>query len=189
VGLPQQGRGGQEYVRKHKKMLESPKKISDIKNLDAYSAVFIPGGHGAMINLPFNADLGRLLHEAHAKLLPTVTLCHGPAALLSTQAKGTGTEFAYKGYESMCYTDRTDAINPWVGYLPGNMPWNCQNAIEKEGLTIVNKIETGAVKVHKELIAGDSPTAAHNLGVIAAPILVKHANANKQSNKQRQVVS
>jgi molecular chaperone Hsp31 and glyoxalase 3 len=159
--------------------MESPKKLSDIGNLGNYSAIFIPGGHGCMINLPSNADLGRLLHEAHEKGLPTVTLCHGPAALLSTtKAEGTSKTFAYKEYESMCFTDKTDAMTPSFGYLPGHMPWKCQEALEKEGAKIMNTTETGAVTQDRELITGDSPNAAQNLGAFAAPILVKHAMGN-----------
>jgi molecular chaperone Hsp31 and glyoxalase 3 len=162
-----------------KSMMESPKKLSDIGNLDNYSAVFIPGGHGAMINLPSNADLGRLLHEAHEKGLPTVTLCHGPAALLSTtKAEGASKAFAYEAYESMCFTDKTDSMTPAFGYLPGHMPWKCQAALEKEGMKIMNTKETGAVTQDRELITGDSPDAAQNLGAFAAPILVKHAMGN-----------
>lgn len=158
-------------------MMESPKKISDIQNLDEYSAVFIPGGHGAMINLPQNESLGKLLHEAHDRAMPTVTLCHGPATLLSTKAND-HKSFAYEGYESMCFTDKTDKATPGYGYLPGHMPWKCQAALEKEGMKILNTSETGAVYEDRELITGDSPDAAHNLGKLAAPILVKWANAN-----------
>jgi len=153
-----------------KTMMESPKRLSDIPNLDNYCAVFIPGGHGAMINLPQSADLGRLLHEAHQKEMPTVTLCHGPAALLSTNV---GKDFAYQGYEVMCFTDKTDAMTPSFGYLPGKMPWKCQETLEKEGAKVMNTKETGAVTEYKELISGDSPDAAHNLGKFAAPLLVK----------------
>ena len=158
-------------------MMEHPKKLSDIANTDAYSAIFIPGGHGAMVNLPTNADLGRLLHEAHDGGMPTVTLCHGPAALLST-AQAKGKSFAYQGYEAMCFTDKTDALTPSFGYLPGPMPWKCQEAIEKEGIKVMNTSETGATTQYRELISGDSPNAAHNLGVVAAPLLVEHAMAN-----------
>ena len=77
-------------------MMELPKKVSDIKNLDNYSAIFIPGGHGCMLNLPTNVALGNLLHIAHERMMPTVTLCHGPAVYLSTCCEGTGKEFAYK---------------------------------------------------------------------------------------------
>eukprot|EP00978_Attheya_sp_CCMP212_P032591 scaffold128067_cov57-Attheya_sp.AAC.1 len=161
-----------------KSMMESPKKLSGITSLDDYAAVFIPGGHGCMINLPKSAALGNLLHIAHERGLPTVTLCHGPSALLSTCAEGTGKEFAYAGYKSMCFTDKTDAFTPKVGYLPGPMPWKCQESIEKVGVKVLNTSETGAVHQDRELITGDSPTAANNLGVFAAPILAKYAIDN-----------
>ena len=161
-----------------KSMMESPKKLSDIKSLDDYAGIFIPGGHGSMINLPKNAALGSLLHIAHDRGLPTVTLCHGPSALLST-ACVEGKEFAYKGYEIMCFTDRTDGFTPKLGYLPGDMPWKCQEAVEKEGIKVLNKSESGAVHQDRELVTGDSPNAANKLGELAAPILAKYAVDNK----------
>lgn len=157
------------------KMMESPKKLENI-SLDMYSAIFIPGGHGAMLNLPSSIPLGKLLSQAHQKGLPTVTLCHGPSALLSTALEGKS--FAFDGYSSMCFTDKTDAFTPSIGYLPGPMPWKCQEALEKKGLKVINKKETGATNVDRELITGDSPDAAHNLGVVAAPILIQYANKN-----------
>merc|ERR1719223_1246045 len=45
-----------------KSMMEKPKKLSEIKSLDDYAGIFIPGGHGCMINLPQNAALGSLLN-------------------------------------------------------------------------------------------------------------------------------
>ena len=81
-------------------MMEKPKTLEDILDLDAYSAIFIPGGHGCMINLPSSVALGKLLNIAHERSLPTVTLCHGPSVFLSTNLEGTGkTECAYKGYK------------------------------------------------------------------------------------------
>lgn len=161
-----------------KPMLEAPKKIEDITSMDGYAAIFIPGGHGAMLNLPTNDALGKLLCQAHERGLPTVTLCHGPAALLSTALEGR--PFAYEGYKAMCFTDKTDAMTPKIGYLPGPMPWKVQEKLEEKGLTIVNKKETGATIVDRELITGDSPDAANNLGVTATPVLVKHANSAVQ---------
>lgn len=160
-----------------KASMDAPKKLDEIKSVDDYSAVFIPGGHGSMINLPKSVALGALLHLAHDSSMPTVTLCHGPAALLST---ATGDkEFAYKDYETMCFTDKTDAFTPKIGYLPGPMPWKCQESIEAKGMKVMNTGEKGSVMQHRELITGDSPTAAQNLGKFAAPILVQWANENK----------
>jgi molecular chaperone Hsp31 and glyoxalase 3 len=165
-----------EQVRE---MMEKPKKLEDIPNLDNYSALFVPGGHGCMINLPTNVALGKLLNIAHGRALPTVTLCHGPSVFLATCLEGTGqTECAYTGYKTMCFTDKTDAFTPKVGYLPGHMPWKVQEAIEAKGLEVVNKSETGAVSTDRELITGDSPDAANKLGIVAAPLLVKFAVEN-----------
>lgn len=161
-----------------KSMMESPKKLADVKSLEPYSAIFIPGGHGCMINLPDSPHLGRLLHEAHEKQIPTVTLCHGPSTLLSTaliEEKG----FAYEGYNSMCFTDWTDSITPFLGYLPGKMPWKCQDALEKKNVKVVNGGEKGDVTRDRELITGDSPYAAEKLGREATPMLVEWANKHK----------
>merc|ERR1712154_298207 len=160
-------------------MMERPKKVQDITNLDDYAAIFIPGGHGCMLNLPQSVALGKLLNIAHERLLPTVTLCHGPSVYLSTCLEGTGqSECAYKGYKTMCFTDKTDAFTPSVGYLPGPMPWKVQESIEEKGVIVVNKGESGAVTSDRELITGDSPDAANNLGILAAPLLVKYAEEN-----------
>jgi len=157
-------------------MMEKPKKLEEIPDLDCYAAIFIPGGHGCMLNLPQSVALGKLLNIAHERSLPTVTLCHGPSVYLSTCLEGTGqSECAYNGYKTMCFTDKTDAFTPSVGYLPGPMPWKVQESIEAKGVTVVNEKETGAAMVDRELITGDSPDAAHNLGVLAAPLLVKYA--------------
>ena len=129
-----------------------------------------------MINLPESGDLGRLLRSAHEQKKPTVTLCHGPAALLSTALDNN--TFSYEGYKGVCFTDKTDAFTPNVGYLPGAMPWKCQSTLEDKGLNIVNTKETGGTHVDREPITGDSPDAANNLGVVAAPILAAYAIEN-----------
>lgn len=160
-------------------MMEKPKRIEDIANLDDYAAIFVPGGHGCMLNLPQSVALGKLLNIAHERALPTVTLCHGPSVYLSTVLEGTGqTDCPYDGYKTMCFTDKTDAFTPTVGYLPGPMPWKVQESIEALGLTVLNKSESGAVTSDRELITGDSPDAGHNLGVLAAPMLVAYAVEN-----------
>ena len=175
---PTKDKNVKEMHEEVKSLMESPKKISDITSLDDYAAVFIPGGHGAMLNLPTNAALGKLLHIAHERSLPTVTLCHGPAALLSTCAEGLDKEFAYKGYEAMCFTDKTDAFTPKIGYLPGPMPWKCEAAVKDKGLKIMNSTEKGGTHVDRELITGDSPYAGTILGRLAAPIILKYAKDN-----------
>ena len=58
----------------------------------------------------------------------------------------------------MCFTDKTDAFTSSIGYLPGPMPWKVQEALEAKGVEVLNKSETGAVTVDRELITGAAPT-------------------------------
>ena len=77
-----------------KPLLQAPIKLADV-SLAGYAGIFIPGGHGAMVNLHDSPDLGKLLLAAHTAGTPTIALCHGPAALLSA-SKVEGAEFPYK---------------------------------------------------------------------------------------------
>ena len=48
----------------------------------AYSAVFLPGGHGTMWDLPHNATLAGLLNSAWKDGKVIAAVCHGPAGLI-----------------------------------------------------------------------------------------------------------
>jgi putative intracellular protease/amidase/sugar lactone lactonase YvrE len=64
-------------------------KLVDITSTD-FDAIFLPGGHGPMFDLPDNADLQRLLREFHDAGKMIAAVCHGPAGLVgATLADGT----------------------------------------------------------------------------------------------------
>jgi putative intracellular protease/amidase len=65
--------------------LRDPSRISDViaSGLDQYDAVFIPGGHGPMIDLLDDPDAGTVLRHFHETSKPTAVLCHGPISLLA----------------------------------------------------------------------------------------------------------
>jgi putative intracellular protease/amidase len=65
--------------------LKKPALISDViaSGLDQYDAVFVPGGHGPMIDLLEDPDAGTVLRHFHETSKPTAVLCHGPIALLA----------------------------------------------------------------------------------------------------------
>jgi len=78
-------------------------------------------------------------------------------------------------YQMVSFSDKTDKTSPKIGYLPGQMTWFMQEALTKQGAQVLNNSEKGATHVDRELITGDSPAAANQLGVLAAPILVAFA--------------
>jgi putative intracellular protease/amidase len=59
-------------------------KLSETR-ADGFDAIFVPGGHGPMIDLPYDRDLQRLIAELDAKGKLVVTVCHGAAALLNVR--------------------------------------------------------------------------------------------------------
>src|ERR1700742_1752867 len=65
--------------------LKNPARISDViaSGLDQYDAVFVPGGHGPMIDLLDDPDAGTVMRHFHETSKPTAVLCHGPISLLS----------------------------------------------------------------------------------------------------------
>lgn len=56
---------------------------------DAYAAVFLPGGHGTMWDLPHSQPLAALLGQAWTGGKVVAAVCHGPAGLVgATDAAG-----------------------------------------------------------------------------------------------------
>ena len=140
-----------------------------------YAAVFIPGGHGAMLGLPDNADLGKVLHWAHKTGLHTLALCHGPAALLAAKSDA---GFLYDGYKITVFPDVVDKQTPMIGYLPGPMPWWVCEKLTALGVETINKKADKSVHVDRRLVTGASPQAANDFGRLAATTLLKRTDAN-----------
>lgn len=134
-----------------------------------YVAVFLPGGHGAMLGLPDNKDLGKLLHWAHERDLFTLAICHGPAALL---AADNGKPFIYKGYKIAAFPDAVDEKTPIIGYMPGPMPWKFGEKLKALGVSIINTKADSSCHIDRRLISGASPKAANNFGRLSAETLL-----------------
>jgi len=64
--------------------IEHSVKIDGI-NTSHYSAVFLPGGHGTMWNLPKSTKLADLLSTAWANGKVVAAVCHGPAGLVNVK--------------------------------------------------------------------------------------------------------
>jgi putative intracellular protease/amidase/sugar lactone lactonase YvrE len=64
-------------------------KLSEVASAE-FDAIFLPGGHGPMFDLPDNPDLQRLLREFHDAGKIIAAVCHGPVGLVgATLSDGT----------------------------------------------------------------------------------------------------
>jgi len=144
---------------------------SSFENSESYAAVFIPGGHGAMIGIPEDRNVGKTLTWAHTNDLFTISLCHGPGSFLSTALDDQ--TFIYEGYNMAVFPDAIDKQTPMVGYLPGQMRSGVSERLQNLGATIVNTASDATVCVDRKLITGASPLASNELGKLAANTLLK----------------
>jgi putative intracellular protease/amidase len=95
----------------------------------SFDAVFFPGGHGAMVDLPSNVHVGRAVRLLHLREKTVATVCHGPAAFLSA---GSGPEGAwlFDGYKLVSVTDEEEKQIPY-GKL--GMSWSLESELKNYG--------------------------------------------------------
>lgn len=164
-------------ARAHEELLpqlREPKALADVVaglgEDSPYAAVFVPGGHGALVRLPESREVGQALQWFVDNERPVITLCHGPAALLA--ATGADGANVFAGYEIAAFPDSLDCgANVEIGYLPGRLTWLFGERLQQAGLTIVNDDMTGRVHRDRVLLTGDSPLAANALGRLAVETL------------------
>ena len=90
----------------------------DEVDVDDYVAIVLPGGHGPVVDLFEDADLGRLLIDADRTGKPIGAVCHGPAALLS--AVDENGKWIFAGREMTAFTDEEERLfgtadgAPWL---------------------------------------------------------------------------
>ena len=188
--MPEDDEDVKAIYNEYKSKLENPNSIAgfvanDMTDSDDYAAIFIPGGHGAMLGLPEDKNLGELLRWAVDKELFTLAICHGPAALLAANLASadssepqdkSDSDFIFKGYEIVAFPTGMDKQMPKIGYLPGTIPWYFGEKLESLGVTISNKLTTGQTHQDRKLISGDGPLAANDFGKLSAKALLEALN-------------
>jgi len=178
--MPDQDEHVKKLFRDYDDAFSAPQSLADFAAKDMvaeaqYAAVFIPGGHGAMLGLPENNDLGKVLRWAHDQDMFTLALCHGPAALLAANSND---GFLYAGYKMTVFPDAVDKQTPMIGYLPGPMPWWVCDSLKALGAKIINTKADKSCHVDRHLITGASPKAANDFGRLAATTLLNAVRKN-----------
>lgn len=154
--------------------IKQPKKLADLLPAitaadSAYAGVFIPGGHAAMIGIPFSQDVKTVLKWAMANDKAVISLCHGPAGLLAAAIDEAPENFVFNGYKMCVFPDALDeGANIAIGYIPGRLPWLVAERLEALGVKVLNEGITGQVHRDRNVLTGDSPLAANALGILAA---------------------
>ncbi|MEU2160078.1 type 1 glutamine amidotransferase domain-containing protein [Streptomyces chengbuensis] len=146
--------------------LRRPVKLEDV-DLDAFAAVFYPGGHGPMEDLAVDPVSGRLLVDALDSGKPLAVLCHGPAALLAaTQADGSN---AFAGYRVAAFTNAEET----QAGLADRAKWLLQDRLTEAGVQVqAGEPWAANVVVDRNLVTGQNPASSAG---VAAEVLKKLA--------------
>ena len=177
--MPSKDENVKGIYNEYKSSFENPKSLQEFvdgsfSDTASYAAVFVPGGHGAMLGIPEDQNVGKILTWAHENDLFTISLCHGPGSFLATTLNNQ--DFIYNGYKMAVFPDAVDKQTPMIGYLPGHMPWELSSKLTELGATLVNTKSDNTVCVDRKLITGASPLASNELGKLAAQTLLKELN-------------
>ncbi|HEV7319012.1 MAG TPA: glyoxalase III HchA [Ensifer sp.] len=169
--MPAEDEAVKSFFAGYRAQFKQPLKLSEVieEGLDDYVAIFVPGGHGALIGLPESEDVKAVLEWAAAKNRFVISLCHGPAAFLAV-----GDSDIYRGYKICAFPDAMDAQTPEIGYMPGHLTWKFGEKLTNQlGMEILNDGISGAVYQDRKLLTGDSPLAGNALGKLSAEALLK----------------
>lgn len=160
------------YLERFRNPLALADVLAGLGEESDYIAVFVPGGHGPLIGLPFSDEVAATLNWALANDRFVISICHGPAAFLAC-APAEGETFPFAGYSIVAFPDETDRQTPDVGYMPGQLTWHFGERLTALGVTILNDQPTGATHRDRRLLTGDSPFAGNALGKLAATTLLE----------------
>ncbi|MBW4695797.1 MAG: DJ-1/PfpI family protein [Lyngbya sp. HA4199-MV5] len=131
--------------------------LADV-NSEAFDAIFLPGGHGPMFDLPENPDLQRLLREFHAAGKIIAAVCHGPVGLVNaTLADGTP---LVKGKVLTSYTYSEEV----AAKLDQEVPFILEHRLRELGADFIagaNKADH--VEHDGNLITGQNPNSSSSV--------------------------
>ncbi|MFB8437851.1 type 1 glutamine amidotransferase domain-containing protein [Streptomyces niveus] len=146
-----------EAIIRDAEAMRRPLKLSDVR-LEDYDAVYLPGGHGPMSDLAFDADAGRLLTAQLASGRPLAIVCHAPAAMLATRIHG---ESPFKGRKVTGFTNEEE---DGVG-LSSRATWLLEDDLKDKVGVEYSRGETWKPYMVEDgnLITGQNPASAEVL--------------------------
>ncbi len=137
----------------------------DTCSIDDFDAVYLPGGHGTMWDLPSSAGLARLVGSAFDAGRVVAAVCHGPAGLVSAVLADGRPLVA--GRRVAGFTDEEEAA---VG-LADIVPFHLERRLRELGAEVVvaPKFTSNVVRDGR-LVTGQNPQSSEALAaqIVAA---------------------
>ena len=146
--------------------------VSEVSERD-FDALFIAGGHGAMVDLAADTALMALV-EAFARAgKPIAALAHGAAALLGAKAADGRPLLA--GRKATGFTDAEEDASPAAGLVPFHM----ERRMREVGALFEKALIPGGCHVARDgdLITGQNPASSLAIAKTLAEVLAERQRA------------
>jgi len=131
--------------------------LQEMRSQD-FAAIFIPGGHGPMFDLPEDLDLQRLLTEFHTDGKIIAAVCHGPCGLV--HARRADGEYLVRGVTLTSYTYAEEV----AAKLDQSVPFILEERLRERGANFIPR-ENRANHVERDgqFITGQNPFSSQAL--------------------------
>lgn len=134
--------------------LANTKKLSEV-SAQEFDAVFYPGGHGPMWDLPDNATSIALIEDFAKANKPVGAVCHAPVALLNVRGKDG--QYLIKGKKITAFTNEEEAA---VG-LTKVVPFLLEDSLKERGAVFSRSANWAPyVLVDGKLVTGQNPASS-----------------------------
>lgn len=134
--------------------LKATDSIADV-TMAEHVAIFMPGGHGTMWDLPDNPRLSSLVVNAYESGKPVAAVCHGPAGLVGV--KLSSGDYLVKGKTVAAFTNEEEEA---VG-LTEKVPFLLEDKLEAQG-AVMKKADNFVPNAVRDglLITGQNPASS-----------------------------
>lgn len=153
-----------ESVERFRKDQEAAMKLGNSKVLsqadfNQYDAIFFPGGHGAIMDLPEDQTIKSELGEFFDSGKIVAAICHGPAGLVSAK-KGDGKALV-EGRRVTCFSNSEETV---IG-VENTVPILLEKTFREQGAKFEAKEDFSEnVVVDGNLITGQNPASSELIG-------------------------
>jgi putative intracellular protease/amidase len=139
--------------------LANTQRLSDVDSAE-YDAVYVPGGHGTMFDLPEDGALQSLLANVYEEGGVVSAVCHGPAALVNVKLDDG--RYLVAGREVAAFTNEEEAEVK----LSEAVPFLLESKLVERGATFISAPKFQAhVAVSDRLVTGQNPASARDVAV------------------------
>lgn len=125
---------------------------------EAFDALFLPGGHGTMFDLPGNPDLEKVIRALYESGKVVAAVCHGPAGFVDMRLSDG--QYLVKGKKLTSFTNEEER----AGKLERYMPFLLESRLREQGAIFEKKpLWSDHVVIDGNLITGQNPQSSKSI--------------------------